>query len=479
MKKRGTAFPLLLIAVCVVALVSLLPLNSSSNGKLKDFSLWSDLFPKEETEQIGGDTYVDPDLENMMAAASDDSAHTDSVSETALISTDSMQIEIDGQVDDEETEIIEIVPVPERPVRKEGEPVKIEDFSGTRLAKFRDAMAKRQTRPVRIAIIGDSYIEGDIFSQNIREKLQEQYGGHGVGYLPLSSELTGFRQSIRQSCSGWKKHDFRNNGKRYSTLSGIYHTPQGNATTTVKGSKKMAHSANWNNSRFLFIAPTATNITITSADGVPCVYNVEPSESVQSIELNGETGELKLSAGSSDLIALGLYLNDNSGVTVDNMSIRGYSGIKHAEISTELATQMRQFIDYDLIIVEYGINALTSNITNYNYYTSAMEKAISRIRQAYPQADILVMGIGDRGEKKGTGVHSMKSVPYMVDQQREMAHRLGVAFWDTREAMGGEDAVVEWVKNRDVNKDYIHLSFTGGDRLASLFVLSLNDMIND
>ena len=152
-------------------------------------------------------------------------------------------------------------------------------------------MARRDSRPVRIAILGDSYIEGDIFSQNIRERLQEQYGGHGVGYLPVSSELTGFRQSIRQTCSGWKKHDFRNNGKRYSTLSGIYHTPEGSAKTTVKGSKKMAHSATWNNSRLLFIAPTATTVTITSADGVANTYDVEPSESLQSIEIEGETGK--------------------------------------------------------------------------------------------------------------------------------------------------------------------------------------------
>ncbi|MBD5246365.1 MAG: hypothetical protein HDS55_06365 [Barnesiella sp.] len=476
--KKGTAFPILLIAVVVVALVSLLPLNSTSNGLLKDFSLWSDLFPEEETAQIGAETYVDPDLEDIMSQPEETSDEIIEAEPETVNDSTSVQSETDEPELVEEP-AIEEKPVPSRPERKDGEPVKIEDFSGTRLGKFRAAMAQRGSCPVRIAIIGDSYIEGDIFSQNIREKLQEQYGGHGVGYLPVSSELTGFRQSIRQSCSKWEKRDFRNNGKKYPTLSGIYHVPTGEGLTTIKGSTKMAHSATWNNSKFLFIAPSAATITMTLADGTPNTFNVEPSETVQAINLNGETGELKLSANSSDLIALGLYLNDNNGVTVDNMSIRGYSGIKHSEISVDLATQMRDYIDYDLIIVEYGINALTSNITNYNYYTRAMEKAITRIRQAYPNADILIMGIGDRGEKKGTGFHSMKSVPFMVDQQREMAHRLGVAFWDTREAMGGEDAVVEWVKNKDVNKDYIHLSFNGGDRLASLFVLSLNEMIND
>lgn len=461
--KPGKAFPILLIALVIVAAVSLLPLNRASNGKLKDFSLWSDLFPKENITQIGAETYIDPDLEEIKADSPD--------------AADQNAEELTAETGEGEGEL---PPLPEPPKRKEGEPLAIEDFSGARLPKFRAAMARRDSRPVRIAIIGDSYIEGDIFSQNIREKLQEQYGGHGVGYLPVSSDLTGFRQSIRQTCSGWEKHDFRNNGKKYPILSGIYFTPEeGNALTTVKGSKKMAHSATWNNSKFLFIAPSATTVTVTIGDGEPHIYDVEPSEKVQAIELQGETGELKFSTPSTDLIALGLYLNDNSGIAVDNMSIRGYSGIKHNIISTDLASQMRQWADYDLIIIEYGINALTSDTYDYAYYTRAMEKSIARIKEAYPNADIIVMGIGDRGEKIGSEVHSMKSVPYMVDQQRKMARKLGVAFWDTREAMGGEDAIVEWTDHRDTNKDYIHLSFNGGDRLATLFVQSLNQLLND
>ena len=210
--KKGTAFPLLLIAVTIVVLVSFLPLNSSSNGMLKDFSLWSDLIPHEDTNQIGGDTYIDPDLETILEDAKD--------SEGELLKRSNLNDSINGSnsADSiEETEEPAERPLPSRPVRKDGEPVKIEDFSGNGLSRFKNAMARRDSRPVRIAILGDSYIEGDIFSQNIRERLQEQYGGHGVGYLPVSSELTGFRQSIRQTCSGWKKHDFRNNGKRYST----------------------------------------------------------------------------------------------------------------------------------------------------------------------------------------------------------------------------------------------------------------------
>ena len=44
-------------------------------------------------------------------------------------------------------------------------------------------LAQRQAvgRPVRIAYFGDSFIEGDILLADLREDLQRQYGGYGVG----------------------------------------------------------------------------------------------------------------------------------------------------------------------------------------------------------------------------------------------------------------------------------------------------------
>ena len=61
-------------------------------------------------------------------------------------------------------------------------------------------------RPVRIAVLGDSFIEGDIFSGSLRSMLQARYGGSGVGWMPLSSETAGFRRTIRNELKGWKEY---------------------------------------------------------------------------------------------------------------------------------------------------------------------------------------------------------------------------------------------------------------------------------
>lgn len=61
--------------------------------------------------------------------------------------------------------------------------VEIEDFGtpdSSRLRAFYDTLLCAR-RPVRIAVLGDSFIEGDILTADLRERLQQAYGGGGAG----------------------------------------------------------------------------------------------------------------------------------------------------------------------------------------------------------------------------------------------------------------------------------------------------------
>ena len=39
---------------------------------------------------------------------------------------------------------------------------------------------------VRIAVFGDSFIEADIFTADLREMLQKRFGGCGVGFVTIT-----------------------------------------------------------------------------------------------------------------------------------------------------------------------------------------------------------------------------------------------------------------------------------------------------
>lgn len=462
-ENKGKPFIILFTAVAILALLSLLPLSKMSGGSLKDYNLIGDLFPSDELPVVAAETYIDPDLLAMEQELED--------RESNPIPDDSSDLEV--ETDCQESEPV-YAPV-DTGFHSGGE---IEDYTGgSGLSKIKNGL--KSGKHVRIAMLGDSYIEGDILSQDIRNLLQAKYGGRGVGYVPVSSNMTGFRRSVRQSCSGWDEHDFRNSGRKYPVLSGFYYTPSGKATTTLKGDKKSETGSSWSKTTFLFIAPETTTITMKTAGGESTAYNVQASDEVQAIIIDEPTEEISLSANSSSLIALGLFADGKEGIALDNMSIRGYSGIRHSMLNRNLAEQMRRYIDYDLIILEYGINALSAEQTDYTSYTKALEKSIAKIKECYPNADILLMGIGDRGEKAGTEVRSMRTIPAMIASQRNLARKMGLMFWDTREAMGGTNSVVEWAANREINKDYIHLSFKGGKRMGKLFVDALTEKLDD
>ena len=65
--------------------------------------------------------------------------------------------------------------------------------------------ALRQTKadgsPVRIAYFGDSMIEGDLITGDLRNSLQTAFGGSGVGYVPINSITADFRATIHQTFS--------------------------------------------------------------------------------------------------------------------------------------------------------------------------------------------------------------------------------------------------------------------------------------
>lgn len=464
---------IILIAIFIVAGVSCLPLQKWTGGRIKDFNLLGDILPLSEDSsfiQQGADI-VDPELLRIRQQSESEAAvnqHADLYGmekepEGGWTPSDTVRPYVDPDT---------IVQQPKQ--NRVGNLVAIEDYTtgGRGLRALKAAIAAG--RLGRIAVVGDSYIEGDIFTQNLREQLQEAYGGEGVGYMSLYSDFPGFRRSVKQGGSGWHTYDPNKKAKNiYLGLAEHYYVPTGNAIATYKGSTALKHVEQWSKSQFLFIAPDNTVISTKSGEGDWTDHQIQGSERVQCLTIDGTTSDFQLKTSDTSLIGLGVWLDGTSGIAVDCMSSRGFSGVTLLRVNAALCRAMAKVINYDLIILEFGINAMTSSQTDYSLYSRKMVEVINHVRTCYPTADILVMGIGDRGEKRGAEVHSMKSAPYMVAAQREAARKAHCLFWDTREAMGGNDAIVAWAKAGKANKDYIHMTHQGGAELATLLFNAL------
>lgn len=456
--KAGKVVLIVVIAVAIVFGVSFMPLEKWTGGKIKDFSLFRDIMPDSLlTESDAGELDgLDPELVKAQQQAS------------AVAS----QLDADGNPLYNDSIMSDI-----KPSKVDGMVV-IEDYTVGEVGLYHFRKAIDEGRLARMTVVGDSYIEGDIFTQNLRENLQSAYGGQGVGYMNMHSDFPGFRRSVKQGGDGWTEYAAAKKGNaNYFGISEHYFMPKGNALSTYTGTTQLKHVDSWSVSQFLFISPNSTTIMIkTTGDWKE--YPVTGSPEVQCITVNEPTTEFDIRTSDSKLVALGVWLDGEKGVAVDCMSSRGYSGITLTKVDVDLCRKMSKFINYDLIVLEFGINAMTAKQTDYTVYANKIVEVINHVRRCYPAADILLMGIGDRGEKVAGTVRSMRTAPAMIAAQRDAARRAHCLFWDTREAMGGEDAIVRWSSDGRANKDYIHLTHKGGAELGKLMSDALQQMIN-
>src|SRR5262249_21361231 len=125
----------------------------------------------------------------------------------------------------------------------------------------------------------------------------------------------------------------------------------------------------------------------------------------------------------------------------------------------------------DLVILGYGTNESEFEKLPMDQYERDTKNVIERIRQALPEASIMLIGPMDRG-KRGPGgqIITRPTIPCLTDYQRRIAAETGCAFFDTFTAMGGDGTVAKWYEARPrlMGGDFTHPTAQGGEIVGSL-----------
>jgi lysophospholipase L1-like esterase len=139
-----------------------------------------------------------------------------------------------------------------------------------------------------------------------------------------------------------------------------------------------------------------------------------------------------------------------------------------------------KLLNYKLIIINFGINVLSPTYKEYSWYEKKMEKVIQYFKEAFPRTSILLVSVGDKGIKKGSKFITDPQIPMLLEAQKNVAAKTGIAFWDLYQAMGGENSIPQWVNAGPplAYKDYCHLTNEGGEKVADLLSAALMDEYN-
>ncbi len=390
-----------------------------------------------------------------------------------------------------------------------------------------------KSEQVRIAYFGDSSIEGDLISETLRDSLQRLFGGTGVGYVPITSHVNTFRRTVRHTFSG---HWFtctmgQNNWRKLPRgISGAYFTtwtaPVAVDTTVVTDTSAVAtvpaaitdsvppeppvaqpkgHRVSYGAMRlypgtnvferaYLYYgAPKADSLaryrtgSVTTSFGGGSegqTYLLDGGNKVNRLTLSQTPGRrVSLSFNVPARVPLyGVSVESPDGVIVDNYATRGNSGSLLASIDAGIMQEFQAHMDFDLIVLQYGLNVLNPKMKNYDWYQKEMSQVIRYFQANLPGVAILVVGPSDKATKIDGTLQTDPSLPLITEALRKAAKENNAAFFSLYEAMGGAGSMIEWVEQKKpslANTDYTHFNFDGAEEAGHLLLTALLGAYND
>jgi lysophospholipase L1-like esterase len=357
-----------------------------------------------------------------------------------------------------------------------------EDLEGniSQMNYFYDALKEAKSRKIKIAHFGDSIIEGDLITSDLRSVLQSKFGGDGTGMLSITPDDNRFRTTIKQTFSSdWKTYSLfgKSESGMEPGINGTVSIPSSGSwvkmeTSGIPGAAKSIKKV------YIYYSDAKTSsLKYSLNNSQDKTVEMQSGSGVKRIEIDaGGTKSVKITATQKDQAKFyGISLESDNGISIDNFPLRGNSGISIRDINTTVLKDFNGLLDYKLIILQFGLNMLTSGQTDFDWYEREMTKVINQMKTIFPQGSFLLVGVGDKCIKKGTRLITDPNVIRMVNSQKRIAENTGIAFFNLFEAMGGENSMLEWTNAKPplAMKDFTHFNNEGAKKIGRM----LNDAI--
>jgi len=171
----------------------------------------------------------------------------------------------------------------------------------------------------------------------------------------------------------------------------------------------------------------------------------------------------------------GISLDGKSGIAVDNIPLRGSSGLEFAKMDMTFLHNFYNLLNVKLLILQFGVNIVPNITSNYAYYQRSFLQQLKLLKKNNPGISIIVMGVSDVSRVGKVGFESYPNIEKIRDAQKAAAIESGCAFWDIFEAMGGQNSMPSWVFANPAlaQKDFTHFNPMGAKLIGEMFYRSL------
>jgi hypothetical protein len=355
---------------------------------------------------------------------------------------------------------------------------------------FRSLLSLGDTKqPMHILHFGDSQIEGDRVSSYLRNQFQRRFGGAGMGMMPIVANGPASLPYTYEISDGWVRYSAQDKVKKSDNNHyGIYLSYYKIKSSVVNGADTFNGWVNlkWSNTSNPLIGRFTTckmyfgNVTapfcveLIQKDSVLNKKTISKSSAFDCITWNFKRSEkdlyIKLS-GTESPDFYGVSLTCGSGISFDNIPLRGSSGLEFTSADKLFFRRVVKNLNVKLLIMQFGVNVVPYVTSNYSFYEKGFSNQLNFLKSIDPDLQIIVMGVGDAAQQTDNGIESYPNIEKIRDAQRRAAFANGCAFWDSYEAMGGKNSIYSWVHADPplAQKDYTHLTRAGAQIIGELF----------
>lgn len=346
--------------------------------------------------------------------------------------------------------------------------------------------AKGMDQIIRVIHYGDSQIELDRISSNIRKYFQSQFGGSGPGLLPLYQSIP--TATVYQNFSGnyvtyaLYGDGIRNKTKDYGVMAKSFKLAGGGSfyASAPGAEKKNSKNNPYSRIKLLFNNQNSTLKASLSHKNKGTIKEQEfNNQGLQYAEWRLDTAISNFSihfSGSSNIY--GILVDGGAGVAVDNVPMRGASGTFFTQMNDTLLQSSFNKMGVKMIILQFGGNSVPGlyNEKSADQYIQSLIAQIKYFKRLFPKTPILFIGPSDMATKVKGVMSTYPLLPYLVEQLKVAVPANGAAFWNMYEVMGGENSMLGWVKKGWAGSDYVHFTPQGAAKIGDILVQTFSTM---
>lgn len=332
--------------------------------------------------------------------------------------------------------------------------------------------------------IGDSHIQGDYFSGEIRKQLQGFYGNAGQGILfPYAlAKSYGPRGTVAKPIGVWTGIKTMTGGLKASL--GVI----GYGATTLSAASSLSIEFNdkfsepqfqkiniWHSADSQSYSPTLANpFQWIGSQFYPSGWGISSYQAIASANQFQLTLS-KISASQNHFGFYGFELvpKQRRGVVYHHFGVVG-AQFTHLIEKAPWTIEQLQHLKPDIIIFSFGTNEAYNGKLDTLAYTQQVQAFLHKLSIACPQTAIILTTAPD--------TRSRNRIPPMQrpinNQLKTIAAREKLTVYDLNAAMGGWGSLHTWYKNQLTISDKLHFNAAGYALQGQLFTLSLMQAYN-